>query len=63
MVTNGGQPFGAEKPAGPVPGGRTGYPSKTSQWDVFESNEAKALGFVLVGARLVPGFTFREKLI
>ncbi len=58
LVTNGGQPFGAEKPDGPVPGGRTGYPSKTSQWDVFESTEAKALGFVLVGARLVPGLCF-----
>ena len=31
------QPFGAEKPAGPVPGGRTDCPSKTSWWDVFES--------------------------
>ncbi len=36
LVTNGGQPFGAEKPDGPVPGGRTGYPSKTPQWGVLE---------------------------
>ena len=32
------QPFGAEKPDGPVPGCRAGYPSKTSRWDVFESS-------------------------
>ncbi len=32
------QPFGAEKPDGPVPGGRTGCPSKTPQWGVFESS-------------------------
>ncbi len=31
-------PFGAEKPDGPVPGCRAGYPSKTSRWDVFESS-------------------------
>ena len=56
LVTNGGQPFGAEKPDGPVPGGHTGYPSKTCRWDVFESTEVKALGFVLAGARLVLGY-------
>ena len=39
MVTNGGQPFGAEKPDGPVPGRRTGYPSKTPHWGVFESTK------------------------
>ena len=58
MVTNGGQPFGAEKPDGPVPGGRTGCPSKTSRWDVFESTEASVRGLFLVGARLGPRFHF-----
>jgi hypothetical protein len=38
LVTNGGQPFGAEKPDGPVPGGHTGCPSKTCRWHVFESS-------------------------
>ena len=33
------QPFGAEKPDGPVPGGRADCPSKTSRWDVFESTK------------------------
>ena len=56
LVTNGGQPFGAEKPDGPVPGGRTGCPSKTSRWDVFESTEAKKLGFVVAGAGLLSGY-------
>ena len=51
-------PFGAEKPDGPVPGGRTGYPSKTSRWDVFESTEASVRGLVLAGAGLVPGTCF-----
>ena len=55
LVINGGKPFGAEKPDGPVPGGRTGWPSKISRWDVFESSEAKALGFVLAGERLLSG--------
>ncbi len=45
------QPFGAEKPAGPVPGRRTGCPSKTSRWDVLESTEASVRGLVLAGAR------------
>ena len=58
MVINGGKPFGAEKPDGPVPGGRTGCPSKTSRWDVFESTEAKALGLFLAGARLASGLHF-----
>ena len=38
------QPFGADKPAGPVPGGRTGCPSKTSRWDVFESSRPSVRG-------------------
>ena len=41
LVTNGGQPFGAEKPDGPVPGGRADCPSKTPRWGVFESSRQR----------------------
>ena len=48
------QPFGAEKPDGPVPGGRTGCPSKTSRWDVFESRGAAGL-FIETAPSRTPG--------
>ena len=38
------QPFGAEKPAGTVPGGRAGWPSKTCQWHVFETAKNYTVG-------------------
>ena len=44
LVTNGGQPFGAEKPDEPVPGGRADCPSKTPQWGVLESSGPSVRG-------------------
>ena len=48
------QPFGAEKPDGPVPGGRTGCPSKTSRWDVFETAKNCAIRPPFAPCRLLP---------
>ena len=54
LVTNGGQPFGAEKPGGPVPGDARATHQK-HPGGMFLRAGKRALGFVLVGERLLSG--------